>query len=61
MAKYIINEKWYLERKTDVEDEAEHIVVVAAKTVRAEISEHQYNSLLYPTIEDIANIDQRRK
>ena len=37
MAKYIINEKWHSEKKANIEDEAERIVITAAKIIRAEI------------------------
>ncbi len=48
MASYIINEKWYSEKKENIEEEAERIVVAAAKIVRAEIRERKYDSLFYP-------------
>ncbi len=41
---YIVNEKWYSERKQDT----------AAKIIRAEIREKTYDSKSYPTNEDIA-------
>ena len=31
MAKYIINEEWYTDKKADIEDEAECIVIAALK------------------------------
>ena len=31
MAKYIINEKWYSEKKANIEDKAECIVITAVK------------------------------
>jgi len=37
VAKYLINEKWYSEKRANIEDEAECIVVMAAKIIRAEI------------------------
>ncbi len=58
MASYIINEKWYSEKKENIEEEAERIVVAAAKIVRAEIRERKYDSLLYPTNEDFADISR---
>ena len=39
MAKYLINDKWYVGKRDDIEDEAERIVVTAAKIVRAAIRE----------------------
>ncbi len=42
MAKYIINEKWYSEKKADIDDEAVRIVTAAAKIIRAEIRDGNY-------------------
>ena len=55
MAKYLINDKWYVGKRDDIEDEAERIVVTAAKIVRAAIREKQYNINSYPTNEDVKN------
>ncbi len=43
MAKYIINEKCYSEKKADIDDKAERIVTAAAKIIRAEIRDGNYN------------------
>ena len=56
MAKYIINEKWYAEKRADVDDEAERIVITAAKIIRNEIRDQDYNFDCYPTSEDVSNI-----
>ena len=61
MASYIVNDKWYFERKEDIEVEAECIVIAAAKIIRAEIREKNYDSKSYATNEDIANIDNGRE
>ena len=45
IAKYIINEKWYSEKKANIEDKAERIVITAAKIIRAEIRERKYNHI----------------
>ena len=58
MAKYIINEKWYSEKKADIEDEAERIVITAAKIIRAEIRDKEYNLKSYPTNDDISSIEK---
>ena len=42
-ASSIINEKWYNDRKTKVEDEAERIVETAAKIILSEIRAIEYN------------------
>ena len=51
MAGYTINDKWYSEKKKNIEEEAERLVSAAAKIVRAEIRE----KYIIPTNEDIAN------
>ena len=47
MASYIINDKCYSEKKEDIQEEAEHIVVAAANIIRAESKERKYNSNSY--------------
>ena len=56
----IISEKWYNDRKTKVEDEAERIVVTAAKIILSEIRAIEYNMAKYPSIEDISNLDENK-
>ena len=58
MAKYIINDKWYTGKKENIEDEAERIVVTAAKIIKAAIREKKYDVNSYPTNEDIESMDQ---
>ena len=61
MAKYIINEKCYSEKIANIEDEAERIVITAAKIIRAEIREREYNTDSYPTNDDttpLADVDE---
>ena len=55
MAGYTINDKWYLEKKENIVEEAECLVSAAAKIVRAEIRERIHYTKSYPTNEDIAN------
>ena len=61
MAKFIINEKWYSEKKADIDDEAERVVIAAAKIIKAEIREKNYDLKSYPTKEDIVNLDRGRQ
>ena len=49
MAKLIINEKWYSEKKADIDDEAECVVIAAAKIIKAEIRDRNYDLESYPT------------
>ena len=55
MVDFIINEHWYSERKDNAADEAERIVIAAAKIISAELREKKYNVQSYPTNEDITN------
>ena len=61
MANFIINAKWYSDKKDDIQAEAERIVIAAAKIIRAEIREREYDSKSYPTSEDIVDIDRSNK
>lgn len=61
MVEYIINEKWYSERKASTKDDAERIVIAAAKIISAEIRETEYNSDSYPTDDDISSNERSRK
>jgi len=61
MAQYIINENWYSEKKANIEDKAECIVITAAKIIRAEIRDKEYNSDLYTTNDYISNIEKSRE
>ena len=53
LAKHIVNEKWYSDRKDSIEDEAERIVTAAAKLIKAGIREQRYDIGSYPCNEDI--------
>ena len=61
MASYIINDKWYSEKKEDIQEEAERIMIAAAKIIRAEIRERKYDSNSYPANEDISSVDKGRE
>ncbi|XP_065911780.1 uncharacterized protein [Dysidea avara] len=61
MASYIINDKWYSEKKENTEEEAERIVSAAAKIIRAEIREINYDTTSYPTNEDVADVNKGRE
>ena len=50
-----------LTKKDDIQAEAERIVIAAAKIIRAEIREREYDSKSYPTSEDIVDIDRSNK
>ena len=60
MAKFIVNEKWYLERKDTLEDESERIVKTAAQLIQAQIREAEYDIASYPSSDEINNINCSR-
>ena len=47
-ANYIINSKWYDDRQGNIEDEAIRIIKTAAKIIRGEIREAEYDVDVYP-------------
>lgn len=60
IVEYIINEKWYSEKKASIEDEAKGIVA-AAKIINAEMRGKKYDSESYPTNEDICKNDHGKQ
>lgn len=61
MAKHIINDKWYADKKANIEDESERIVTAAAKIIKAEIREREYEHDIYPTKSDISDIERNKQ
>ena len=55
MASFIINSKWYKDRKENVCEESERIILAAAKLIRTQIHEHSYSKDCYPTTSDITD------
>ena len=55
-AGYLINDKWYESRKTDVEEEAERVVKQAAQIILGQIRSTKFNVEVYPSHEQIRNI-----
>ena len=55
MVSYIVNEKWYKEKRSDVNDEANRIVKTAAKLIREEIRQMPINNDTYPSANEIRN------
>src|SRR6218665_2578960 len=49
MAKCIINDKWYAERDSDINNESIRIVQAAAKLVKSEIRESLFQTDQYPS------------
>ena len=50
-----------LKKKEDIQEEAERIVIAAAKIIRAEIRERKYDSNSFPANEDISSVDKGRE
>ena len=50
-----------LKKKEDIQEEAERIVIAAAKIIRAEIRERKYDSNSNPANEDISSVDKGRE
>ena len=55
MFSYIVNEKWYEEKRSNVNDEANRIVKTAAKVIREEIRQMPINNDTYPSANEIRN------
>lgn len=57
MSNYLINSKWYEDRKKDICDEKQRIILTAAKIILAEIRELQFQREYYPTPEQIGDTE----
>ena len=44
MASYILNSKWYDDRKENVVEESERIITAAERIIRSDIKEHEYST-----------------
>lgn len=51
---FLINDRWYKDRKKDVVDDSERIVKAAAKLIVSQIRELEVENSNYPSINDIA-------
>jgi len=60
MASYIINTRWYEDRKIDVDDDSERIVITAAKLLKAAIREASYSTDAYPSSTEFADVQSAR-
>ena len=61
MVSYILNDKWYESRKMNKADDAERIVIAAAKLIMAEIREMRYDISIYPTHNDIVCPEKQKE
>lgn len=57
VASFIVNDRWYNERKSKAEDDGERIVLAAAKLLRCKIREANYSTDTYPTPNEIADME----
>jgi len=51
----ILCEKWYSDRKNDIDDESARIVQTAAVLLKEAIKNHDLDSTVYPSSDDIKN------
>ena len=59
--KYIISSKWYEERKESIDDEAIRIIKMAAKLIRADIRDSQYDASIYPSTDTINDVGKGKE
>ena len=52
-AHYIINQRYYDERSSDPVEESLRVIKTAAKLIRSDIRDWDYNNLFYPSTEDL--------
>jgi hypothetical protein len=57
MCSWIVSDKWYTDRKTDVEADSKRIVKAAARLIASEIRDMASNMDKYPTASEIADED----
>ena len=58
LASYLVNEKWYTERKTNTAVESKRIIQTVAKIILNNIRSQNYDTYYYPTIATIENIEE---
>ena len=61
MTEFIVNDKLFSERKKDSNDEAERIIVTAAKLILNNIRSAKFNCEFNPTREDIENCEKGKE
>ena len=57
MANYIINDKWYTDKQSSIEEESVHIVERATRLIKDRIYEVQYHMSNSPSLEQIRDKD----
>ena len=61
MADYIINEKWYCDRKSDSKQDAYRIIHAAARIIREEMRAATFPKVEYPSAGDIRDIEKEKE
>ena len=61
MASYIINDKRHAEKKDDIDSESRRIIKAPAKLIKSEMRARNYNCEVYPTNNDIKNVECKKK
>ena len=61
MARWIINDQWYRDRKPTYEEEKRRIVLAAAKIIKEDIREMNYDKSFYPDEISIADPQEGKK
>ena len=57
----IIDEKWYQNRCVNIQDEADRIIKAAAQIIFGEINSKNYNTDLYPSTDDIRDLEKGKE
>ena len=57
MANHIINDKWYTDKQSSIEEESVHIVKRVARLIKDSICEVQYHISNFPTLKQIPDKD----
>ena len=57
----IISNEWYQERIDDSEDDLKWIVLTPTNMILNEVQGGKYHLEIYPTNEDISNVDKNRE
>ena len=57
MIKFLINDKWYQDRKSSTQDEAECVVMMAAKIVLDDVRSATFECEWYPTTEIMQTVE----
>ena len=61
MTEFIVNDKWFSERKKDSHNKAKRIVVTAAELILNNTCSAKFNCEFYPTREDIESCEKNKK